>query len=546
MGQKFKIRILLLLSLVTILFVNCEREDINSNENQNSFKISSRRATVNEVLHKINSSSIKQKIMYENNRIIGKDNNINSSQHLRLNHQDSIFTVIEKENDFTTYLLPISSYTTENPFFLKFIITVDVNTVEKSGYIKYIPSAPTGTLSLKTFSGIVEVYNIGDELIGLTTFVNGIAQPQTSNSNNNRVICYDQVTINEVTCSHGGGHGVGESCNEGYINDAFWYVSITTVCNYDPTTIVQIIDDSSNPSSGGGSSNLNPNTAILNKIIDNLTMAQLDWWYSQNTSQATKDAIVNYVKQNNTNEDDFNEAIDFVKEAIDALMNDAEVNFDDEIIYAINKPCQNEIIKDVMNVSSPFTNLINQTFNVNDKANVKFNNGSIPGGNAYTNPFFYGNSNNFTISIRFEDTFLESSTNLGIAAVTLHELVHAYFIKLYLKGELTATSQSYEDLLNAFIAFYDNQVQDTFDALDNELHNAMKDFIDKMGNSLYNYAINNNIDVTADYCINLAWGTMTGTELFENALTPQQQLTCNNIYAYEQDSLPQASGTPCN
>lgn len=264
--------------------------------------------------------------------------------------------------------------------------------------------------------------------------------------------------------------------------------------------------------------------------------------FVQAADHETANSIVDYLFENKED----GEAIEFINEAVDALINNGEVDFDDEIIYAINKPCQNEIIKDVMNVSSPFTNLINQTFNVNDKANVKFNNGSIPGGNAYTNPFFYGNSDNFTISIRFDDTFLESSTNLGIAAVTLHELVHAYFIKLYLKGELTATSQNYNDLLNAFIAFYDNQVQDTFDTLDNELHNAMKDFIDKMGNSLYNYAINNNIDVTPDYCINLAWGTMTGTELFENALTPQQQLTCNNIYAYEQDSLPQASGTPCN
>ena len=64
---------------------------------------------------------------------------------------------------------------------------------------------------------------------------------------------------------------------------------------------------------------------------------------------------------------------------------------------------------------------------------------------------------------------------------------------------------------------------------------------------MYNYALSKNISVTTDYCEKLAWGTMTGYDLFTQILTPAQQIENNNIYVYEQDNiLPEAKGTACN
>lgn len=75
----------------------------------------------------------------------------------------------------------------------------------------------------------------------------------------------------------------------------------------------------------------------------------------------------------------------------------------------------------------------------------------------------------------------------------------------------------------------------------------MKDFISKMANSIYNYAISKNISgISAQYCENLAWGTMYGYDLFNQTLTPQQQLQNGNTAAIEQDNLQGAKGTPCN
>ncbi len=238
----------------------------------------------------------------------------------------------------------------------------------------------------------------------------------------------------------------------------------------------------------------------------------------------------------------------FVKEMIDATINGIDVDYVKKTIYGINKPCQKEIIKDIVDTCSPFTELIQQTFNSTDNANIRFSNGNIPNTNAYTSPNWSGTPQNFTINIKFDDSFLNTSTNLGIISVTLHELVHAYLINLYIKGTLVATDSNYNTLLNAFIAFYNNQVQDTFDPLDNEIHNAMKNFIEKMANSIYNYATSKGITVTPEYCVKLAWGTMSGTDLFLTVLTTEQQQDYGNTFAIEQDNIQSEApkGVPCS
>lgn len=265
-------------------------------------------------------------------------------------------------------------------------------------------------------------------------------------------------------------------------------------------------------------------------------------------SQATE--MYNYlIAQNECSE----EAKDFAEAILDAGT-DAEVDYVRNIIYTINKPCQKEIVENVMEVSSPLTTLIKETFDVSENVNVKFWNGDISSystGNAYTNPFNIGTSDNHTIRIGFSDSFLETGTDLSIVAVTLHELVHAYFYSLYISGSLVATNPEYETLLNAFVAFYANPTQPTFDIQDAEIHNAMEDFITQMANTIYNYALANNIEgVNANYCVALAWGTMLDTALIEELLTPLEIAHANNVMITEQNNTEYATtypikGTPC-
>jgi hypothetical protein len=237
--------------------------------------------------------------------------------------------------------------------------------------------------------------------------------------------------------------------------------------------------------------------------------------------------------------------------ALQALMNNEEVDFPKNIIYAMpDKPCQTAIVKDVMDSCSPFTNLINNTFNVSEKVNLRYKNEDIPNGEpAGTNAIPLGDQGNYIIRISFDNTYLASATDLSIAAVTLHELVHAYLINLYVQQKLLAENTEYDTLLNAFFKYYANPTgESTNIILDEEIHNAMIFFIDKLTDSLYNYATSKNINASREYCNSLIWGTLNGTTIFNQELTTEQKQDYENIAAIEQDNLQSEDpkGTPCN
>lgn len=378
-------------------------------------------------------------------------------------------------------------------------------------------------------------------------------------------LCVEVITTTLVypNCPHPGGvHENGAVCQP--------EVAITSVmfCSQDaPTGTFNSTDGGGNttggnttgptgtssPSGGGGHFDsgdviitipiaMTEEQIKIKDFIDGLDDAQQEWFSGENFE--TTEHIIKYLILN----DFSSESQDFIKDLIDAINNNIDVDVLKNIIYGINKPCQKQIVKNIIDTCSPFTELIYQTFNTSPTAGITFSNGTNPFGNpASTNPIYVGTPQNFTIKIRFDDVYLDTATNLSIVSVTLHELVHAYLMNLYLTNHLVATNSDYNTLLNAFIAFYNNQVQDTFDPLDNEIHNAMKDFIQKMANSIYNYAQTNNIpNVTPDYCVALAWSSMYGTDLFQTTLTNQQQIDYGNIGAIEQDNLPGAKGTKCN
>lgn len=125
-------------------------------------------------------------------------------------------------------------------------------------------------------------------------------------------------------------------------------------------------------------------------------------------------------------------------------------------------------------------------------------------------------------------------------------MVHAYLMQLFLNNQLVAQNNNYQSLMDAFLNFYKDRDEMTFNELDNEMHNAMHDFIDKMANSIYNYAQSINItDVSMDYCMALAWSTMQGYNLFNDVLTIQQQQNYSQIGYNEQYNTGDKKGSSC-
>jgi len=346
---------------------------------------------------------------------------------------------------------------------------------------------------------------------------------------------------------------------------------IDTSTNGNTDFYIPSVDDGLSPSGGGGSStsggndnntpdavispdpfwpeNVSPSSSVKLSLLSDL---QLTLQEEQYLESLPENSLIlyqmrAYLDQNNKSP----EAKDFIKEAISAGIEGGEVDFEDRIIYNLSdRPCQDAIIKSVVGVSSNFTNAINGTFNTNDRVNLKFTSLDIPSGDpARTAPFPQGSQASYSINIQFDNNYLDKATNVSIASNALHEMVHAYLINLYITSQMSAQSDNYNDLLNAFIAYYDNQVQDTATTLDNEIHNAMKDFINKLAQSLNQYCIDNNIPNTdLAFCEKMIWSTMYGTDLFNQVLTPQQQIEYGNTGAIEQDNNQNYSpkGTACN
>lgn len=283
--MKPKLKIFKLIALFTLFstFFSCQEDEISvENENQ-SFHLKTSRLSINQVINEITNKQIKQKLQITN--LSSSHNN----SLFRSNNSSDYFIKKEKDDELTTYILNLNSYSQLKPYFLKLIITKNKNETEKMGFLKYIPTNPVSSLDLTNFTGKIEILDTNFQINATSEYVNGIKQiSNQSNGISNRMICTDELLITEVKCSHTGNHGVGETCNNGYINDAYYVVSIFTRCNGDRTTPSQIIEDTSNPT--GGTSSFS-NTAYLYSFVDNLSQEEL-------LIYVTNPSIQNYLVQN--------------------------------------------------------------------------------------------------------------------------------------------------------------------------------------------------------------------------------------------------------
>ena len=232
----------------------------------------------------------------------------------------------------------------------------------------------------------------------------------------------------------------------------------------------------------------------------------------------------------------------------DPCPNDNIIIINYGFIDDIDSNCLSRTAIDLLNVSSSFTNAIRGTFSESTSHHIKFQDLDLPDEVlASANPLTQAeiDSGNYVIDIVLNENDTYTATNLAWVAAIAHELVHAHFIHLHAQGEL-AVNPDYNDLLNSFINYYKDSNQVTFDELDDEIHNAMQDFINKIGNSIYNYASTHDINLSVDDSIKLAWGTMYGTDLYNQMLTPDQKIEYGNFIYHEQNGTNEALGEQCN
>ena len=405
-------KLIALLTLFSALY-SCHNDDASISQIQNNLDtgLTTKKVTLSQVLAKVNNQKIREKVINENTKFTQNLTNINNSYN-RMVIPDSIYTMIEY-NDNTSFLLPLNSYSIENPYFLKLAINIDQNQQESFGILKYIPTSPTTSLDLKTFTGIMQVLDIDEEVRAMATFVNGIPTNNNQPNANARMICYDMVVVTAVNCGLRGNHAPGVACNDGVVR-GHYSITTQTICNFVPSTpfLTQVIEDSNYDGLGAGGG--------INEILqDMLSPEELLWWNNATTEE--KQPILDYLNPNVNDGDTWM----FVKEAINAIKDGGEVDFEN---LTISDPefkdsqldCIHKKLKE--NPNGLYSKMLAE-FNDNTGSTLTFKIGTTPAGDWGITKGSDILPNNYTITIAQN---VENGSNLMKTVTLCHELIHAY------------------------------------------------------------------------------------------------------------------------
>lgn len=267
--MKLKFAAGMMLACFTIVITSCQNDEtIEKDKSKVELKYGgSTFVNAKEVLNLLENESIKSKI-YENS--INKNNFRGIG-----GESDDYDLYFEKFDlaDYYSYTLYVSEYTVDHPYDLFFVVTVDKkDNSEKACYLKYTPDDGSIPFNIRKFTGKLEILNLEHDVQGVLPFSNGTA----SETDNVTVTeeCTTTVLVTEVPCSHGGNHGVGETCNPPFINDAYYSVNVLTEChnNYTyngPSTFI----GGYGGGSGGGSSHT-PYLTAKQVFTNSLTPSQ--------------------------------------------------------------------------------------------------------------------------------------------------------------------------------------------------------------------------------------------------------------------------------
>src|SRR5690606_6763704 len=174
----------------------------------------------------------------------------------------------DPNDDSETYSFITQEFTgtEENDYLEKFVLTVEEGE-QKVGYLRYYPTTDFET---ENFTGKIEISNLDRSQIDETYLENGIVINKQTNGIQDD--CTTTFVITYHTCSHGGGHWIGQKCQPPYVNDAHISIKkyidcVRTITSDVPEMPAYIMDINPNRGGGGGSNNLqNQQNTFINSL----------------------------------------------------------------------------------------------------------------------------------------------------------------------------------------------------------------------------------------------------------------------------------------
>ena len=238
-----KIKIIGLLALFSfVLIAGCQsEEDLNlnqtptpTNQHQETIKVSA-----GELMGLLHNPDVKNSV--HKNSIKTKSLDTNNE------NQETYFTKVHLP-EYDTYTLLVEDYTETTPYYKFFIVTVN-NTIQKDNsnevgfYAQYVPSERIDgkqPFNISRFVGALNIFDLDHIQIGGGLLANESATGIVE-------ICKTTLVLTQITCSHGGGHNVGDDCAPPLVNDAHYIqIEIKTDCY----TQIQYVSGSSNGGAG--------------------------------------------------------------------------------------------------------------------------------------------------------------------------------------------------------------------------------------------------------------------------------------------------------
>jgi len=138
----------------------------------------------------------------------------------------------------------------------------------------------------------------------------------------------------------------------------------------------------------------------------------------------------------------------------------------------------------------------------------------------FTNNLNSWGPSGYVSQIKFNETYLNKSTDLKIAATMMHEYIHAYFdwnIYLIRSGQVGSD----ENFEKNYVLLFDKSGTPLPDSYGNAAQHEQiaTSFVSEMATMLRNYAVSQNIALPVDteFFKKMAWGGLKGTSLYKFA-----------------------------
>ena len=535
---------------ISLLLWNCEKdEDVHKHQEHQVTEIKyldiKQVPEVASAISELNNFSSKQNKNIASKSMSTDFGSLNLTNVLEYANNDGKLTysfLIDKEISLD------NPYTFENLHLVKL----------EEGYLAYILKWESNeqwlkkneyVFSLKTFTGKRSHYDLDYNLIAQTEFVNGEVVDNDGNKTSSRNQKFKRDV--EITCVD----VISSNCN------GIPYDCGGSICGFGSTTFCSLSggggsggggdstptggngtrlprgSGSSSSFTGNGSATTvpvipSPLDIAISSFFNSLTNQEKDFL---NNRSLLKEEIRNFLVKNYSlasveEGEEENDTFDFVREAIGAEMEGAEVDWEEQIIISstvpncvktiINKLAQNDayidlgdmpdFVKEELNLSGQIMDVFNNSskYHLNFKVRSLQPNSLGQEKNAETK--FNISTKGFDITLN--SSYVSNATDLSIARTVIHESLHAYISLIYHTQVFSDLRKSLDKLLS--------QNGNNPNIAEHKL--MVKNFISSIANSLESWDSSSLTD--NNYYTYLSWsGGMIGTPAFDALSTAFQQ-----------------------